>query len=138
MTGPDQATSSTTSPSGRILGIQKTVRLLLWLRRVNRRGLALVESTVYQVLLNLVAAAIGWLASVAFNALKRQRIRSRRMRAFCDFFGSSRHLVVIHSAVLDGPSPNSVGLSVDYPVYNYPATDIELLGCWFNCSSRLA
>ena len=88
----------------------------------------------YQVLLNLVAAAIGWLASVAFNALKRQRIRSRQMRAFCDFFGSSRHLVVIHSAVLDDPSPNSAGLSVDHPVYNYPATDIRatrLLGQLF-------
>jgi hypothetical protein len=84
-----------------------------------------VESTVYQVLLNLVAAAIGWAASIAFAAIKRQWIRSRRRNAFCDFFGSSGHLLVIHSAVLDGPSSNSTDAPVDYPVYNYPATDIK-------------
>jgi hypothetical protein len=84
-----------------------------------------MESTVYQVLLNLVAAAIGWLASITFNALKRQRIRNRRLRAFCDFFGSSGHLLVIHSAVLDAPTSNAVGVPMDYPVYNYPATDIR-------------
>jgi hypothetical protein len=84
-----------------------------------------VESTVYQVLLDLVAAAIGWMASVAFAAIKRQWIHSRRRNAFCDFFGSSGHLVVIHSAVLDEPSSNSAGVSAGYPVYNYPATDIR-------------
>lgn len=84
-----------------------------------------MESTVYQVLLNLVAAAIGWLASIAFNALKRQRTRSRRFRSFCDIFGSSGHLLVIHSAVLDKPSANVVGMPAGYQVYNYPATDIR-------------
>jgi hypothetical protein len=84
-----------------------------------------MESTVYQVLLNLVAAAIGWLASIAFNVLKRQRIRSRRFLAFCDIFGSSGHLLVIHSAVLDKPGPNAVGAVPSYPVYNYPSTDIR-------------
>lgn len=84
-----------------------------------------MESTAYQVLINLVAAAIGWLASIACAALKRQWIRSRRRNAFSDFFGSSDHLLVIHSAVLDEPTSNSAGVPVDYPVYNYPATDIR-------------
>jgi hypothetical protein len=84
-----------------------------------------VESTVYQVLLNLVAAAIGWMASLAFIAIKRQWIRIRRRNAFYDFFGSSGHLLVIHSAVLDQPDPNSTDVPAGYPAYNYPATDIK-------------
>jgi hypothetical protein len=84
-----------------------------------------VESTVYQVLLNLVAAAIGWIASIAFIAMKRQWIRIQRRNAFCDFFGSSGRLLVIHSAVLDQPSSKSADAPVDYPAYNYPATDIK-------------
>lgn len=84
-----------------------------------------MESMLYQVLPALGAAAVAWLVSIGFNKFKQKRAHSRRFRAFCDFFGSSDHLLVIHSAVLDGPTANAVGVPVDYPVYNYPATDIR-------------
>lgn len=84
-----------------------------------------MKSTVDQVLLDLVAAAIGWMASLAFTAIKRQWIRIQRRKAFYDVFGTSDHLIVIHSAVLDQPDPNSTDVPGDYPAYNYPATDIK-------------
>jgi hypothetical protein len=81
-----------------------------------------MSSAVYAVSLNLVAAVIGWLAAVGFAALRQRWRRGRRVRAFHDFFGASGQLLVIHSAVLDKPSSGS---DVDYPIYNYPATDIR-------------
>lgn len=79
-------------------------------------------SAAYAVSLNLLAAAIGWLAHVSFTALRQKRRLGRRVRAFRDFFGTSGQLLVIHSAVLDKPSTDS---DIEYPVYNYPATDIR-------------
>jgi hypothetical protein len=84
-----------------------------------------VNSAVYAVSLNLLSAAIGWLAAVGFAALRRQQRRTRRVRAFHDFFGTSGHLLVIHSAVLDELSPDNDASAVGHSVYNYPATDIR-------------
>lgn len=81
-----------------------------------------MSSAAYSILLNLVAAGIGWLAAVIFTALRRRWRQGQRVRAFRDFFGTSGQLLVIHSAVLD--KPNDQG-SAEYPVYNYPATDIR-------------
>jgi hypothetical protein len=81
-----------------------------------------MTSAAYAVSLNLLAAAIGWMAAVSFAALRRNWRRGRRARAFRDFFGTSGQLLVVHSAVLDKPSSGS---DVEYPVYNYPATDIR-------------
>jgi hypothetical protein len=77
---------------------------------------------VVSVLLDLSAAAIGWVAAVSFAVLRRRWRRGRRVRAFQEFFGTSGKILVIHSAVLDPPSAES---DVEYPVYNYPATDIR-------------
>ena len=84
-----------------------------------------MNSAVYSVSLNLLSAVIGWLAAVGFAALRRQRRRTRRVRAFRDFFGTSGHLLVIHSAVLDELSTDNDASAVGHSVYNYPATDIR-------------
>lgn len=84
-----------------------------------------MNSAVYDVSLNLVSAAIGWLAAVGFAALQRRRRRTRRVRAFHDFFGTSGQLLVIHSAVLDEFSIDNDASAVELSVYNYPATDIR-------------
>ena len=81
-----------------------------------------MSSAAYAVSLNLLAAVLGWLAAVGFAAFRQRWRRGRRVRAFHDFFGTSGQLLVIHSAVLDEPSSGS---SVEFPVYNYPATDIR-------------
>ncbi len=81
-----------------------------------------MNSAAYQVSLNLLAAVIGSLASFSFIKLRRQWRRRQRGRAFRDFFGTSEHLLVVHSAVLDKPSIES---AEKFPVYNYPGTDIQ-------------
>jgi hypothetical protein len=84
-----------------------------------------MNSTVYSLSLNLLAAVIGWLAAVGFAALRRLWQRRRRVRAFRDFFGTSGHLLVIHSAVLDELSADNYISGAGNSVYNYPATDIR-------------
>lgn len=84
-----------------------------------------MNSTVYGLSLNLLAAVIGWLAATSFAALRRLWQRRRRARAFRDFFGTSGHLLVIHSAVLDELSTDNNASVAGHSVYNYPATDIR-------------
>jgi hypothetical protein len=84
-----------------------------------------MNSTVDGLSLNLLAAVIGWLAAMGFAALRRLWQRRRRVRAFRDFFGTSGHLLVIHSAVLDELNTDNYASAEGNSVYNYPATDIR-------------
>jgi hypothetical protein len=84
-----------------------------------------MTSTLSQLSLNLLAAAIGWLAAITFAALRRQWRQGLRVRAFRAFFGTSGQLLVIHSAVLDELSPDNNPSGGEHSVYNYPATDIR-------------
>lgn len=84
-----------------------------------------MNSALSSLSLNLLAAVIGWLAAVGFAALRRLWQQRRRVRAFGNFFGTSGHLLVIHSAVLDKLSTDKDGSVAGNSVYNYPATDIR-------------
>jgi hypothetical protein len=88
-----------------------------------------MNSALSSLSLNLLAAAIGWLAAIGFAALRRLWQRRRRVRAFGDFFGTSGRLLVIHSAVLDELSTDNDGSVAGNSVYNYPATDIRAARC---------
>ena len=84
-----------------------------------------MNSALSSLSLNLLAAMIGWLAAVGFAALRRLWKQRRRVRAFGDFFGTSGHLLVIHSAVLDELSTDNDTSVAGNSVYNFPATDIR-------------